>query len=195
MSGHARLDAGTRRRRKQPRVVAQVAEPEDPQEEPGSRRPHGPELRLRSRVQLPRSRRGQARHRSPHDELAALVARGLRSLRSVLHSYGVARRRYVPQAGRTRRCRSRHAALRAAEQLARQREPGQGPPSHLAGQAEVRPQTVLGRPHRAHRQRRHRVHGPADLRLRRRTRRRLGAGRGRLLGPRADLVGRRALPR
>ena len=51
-------------------------------------------------------------------------------------------------------------------------------------------QPVVGRPDRPHRQRRARGHGLRDLRLRRRPRRRLGAGRRRLLGPR-DRVARR----
>ena len=53
---------------------------------------------------------------------------------------------------------------------------------------------LVGRPHRLHRQRGPRVHGLQDLRLRRRPRGRLGARRGRLLGPR-DLARRRPLHR
>ena len=56
-------------------------------------------------------------------------------------------------------------------------------------------EAVVGRPDRAHRQRRPGVDGLRDLRLRRRARGRLGARRGRLLGPRADLARRRALHR
>jgi hypothetical protein len=37
-----------------------------------------------------------------------------------------------------------HAALRAAEQLARQRQPRQGAPAALADQAEVRPASSPG---------------------------------------------------
>ena len=55
-------------------------------------------------------------------------------------------------ARRPRRWRQRPAALRAAQQLARQREPRQGAPVALAGQAEVRPQDLLGRPDRLRRQ-------------------------------------------
>ena len=68
------------------------------------------------------------------------------------------------------------AALRAAEQLARQRQPGQGPPAALAGQAEVRQEDLVGRPDGPGRQLRAGVDGLQDLRLRRRPRRRLGAG-------------------
>ena len=42
------------------------------------------------------------------------------------------------------------AALRAAQQLARQREPRQGAPAALAGQAEVRPEDLVGRPDGLH---------------------------------------------
>jgi catalase-peroxidase len=49
-----------------------------------------------------------------------------------------------------------------------QRLARQGPPSPLAHQAEVWQENLLGRPHDPHRQRRHREHGPQDLRLRRR---------------------------
>ena len=60
----------------------------------------------------------------------------------------------------------RDAALRAAQQLARQRQPRQGAPAALADQAEVRPQDLLGRPHDPRRQLRHRVDGVQDVRLR-----------------------------
>ena len=54
---------------------------------------------------------------------------------------------------------------------------------------------LLGRPDGPHRQRRARVDGLRDLRLRRRPRGRLGAGRGRLLGPGDRVARRRALQR
>ena len=44
----------------------------------------------------------------------------------------------------------RHAALRAPQQLARQREPRQGAQAALAGQAEVRPEDLVGRPDDLH---------------------------------------------
>ena len=90
---------------------------------------------------------------------------------------------------------ARPAALRAAQQLARQRQPRQGAPAALADQAEVRPEDLLGRPHDPRRQRRPGVDGLQDLRLRRRPRGRLGAGRGRLLGRREQVAGRQALLR
>ena len=64
----------------------------------------------------------------------------------------------------------------------------------LAGQAEVRPEGLLGRPARARRQRRPRVDGLRDLRLRLRPRGHLGA-RGGLLGPGGHVARRRALQR
>ena len=48
----------------------------------------------------------------------------------------LARRRHLPDRGRPWRRRRRQPAVRAAEQLAGQREPRQGPPAALAGQAE-----------------------------------------------------------
>ena len=87
------------------------------------------------------------------------------------------------------------------QQLAGQRQPGQGAPAALADQAEVWPQDFLGRPDHPRRQCRPGDDGLQDLRLRRRSRGRLGAGSGRLLGRREDLAGwrqallRRAGPR
>ena len=63
-------------------------------------------------------------------------------------------------------------------------QPRQGAPAALADQAEVRPQDFLGRPDDPRRQRRAGVDGVQDLRLRRRARGRLGAGRRHLLGAR-----------
>ena len=105
-------------------------------------------------------------------------------IRMAWHSAGTYR-----IARRPRRRRRRPAALRAAQQLAGQRQPRQGAPAALADQAEIRPQNLLGRPDDSRRQRRPRVDGLQDVRLRRRARRRLGARGGHLLGPR----GRRGL--
>ena len=55
-------------------------------------------------------------------------------------------------ARRPRRRRRRRTALRPAEQLARQREPRQGAPAAVAGQAEVRQEDLLGRPDHLRRQ-------------------------------------------
>ena len=65
--------------------------------------------------------------------------------------------------------------------LAGQRQPRQGAPAAVADQAEVRPENLLGRPDGPRRQRRARVDGLQDVRLRRRPRRRVGARRA-LLG-------------
>ena len=73
-----------------------------------------------------------------------------------------------------------------AQQLARQRQPRQGPPAALAGQAEVRPEDLVGRPAGLRRQRRPGVDGLQDVRLRLRPRGRLGA--------RGDLSGARRTP-
>ena len=120
--------------------------------------------------------------RGADDRLAGLVAGGLRPLRAAVHPHGLAQRRHLPHRRRPRRRRPGPAALRAAQQLAGQRQPRQGAPPALADQAEVRPQDLLGRPDDPHRQRRAGDDGLQDLRLRRRPRGRLGAGPGRLLG-------------
>ena len=51
------------------------------------------------------------------------------------------------------------AALRPAQQLAGQREPGQGSPAAVAGEEEVRPADLMGRPDDPRRQRRPGVDG------------------------------------
>ena len=122
------------------------------------------------------------------------MAGRLRPLRRALHPDELALRRHLPHRGRPRRRRRRCAAFRPAQQLARQRQPGQGAPAALAGQAEVRPEDLLGRPDRLRRQRRHGVDGLPDLRLRVRPGGHLGA-RGDLLGPGGHVARRRALQR
>jgi hypothetical protein len=76
----------------------------------------------------------------------------------------------------------RRAAVRAAQQLAGQRQPRQGAPSALADQAEIRQENLLGRPDDPRRQLRSGVDGIQDVRFRRRARRCLGARRRHLLG-------------
>ena len=154
-------------------------------------RSHGQGLQLCRSVQEPRPGSREEGPAGADDQLAGLVAGGLRPLRAFVHSHGVAQRRNVPHRRRSRRRRIRPAALRAAQQLARQRQPRQGAPADLADQAEVWQQDFMGRPDDPHRQRRAGIDGLQDLRFRRRTRGRLGAGRGRLLGHREDLAGRR----
>ena len=140
-------------------------------------------------------RRGAASGRARRDDdLPGLVARGLRPLRRPDDPPQLARGRHLPHRGRPRRRRRRRPAVRPAQQLARQREPRQGAPPPVAGQAEVRQQGLLGRPARVRRQRRPGVDGLRDLRLRLRSRGRVGA-RGDLLGPGGHLAGRRALQR
>ena len=88
---------------------------------------------------------------------------------------------HLPSRRRPRRRRRRRRSVRPPQQLARQRQPGQGAPAALADQAEVRPQDLLGRPDRFRRQLRLRVDGLQDVRLRLGARGQLGAG-GDLLG-------------
>ena len=147
--------------------------------------PMGEDVRLRRGVQEPRPGRRDQGPRSPDDGLAGLVAGRLRPLRPAVHPHGVAQRRHVPHRRRPRRRRRRPAALRAAQQLARQRQPRQGAPAAVADQAEVRPEDLLGRPDDPRRQRRARVDGLQDVRLRRRPRGRLGARRASTGVPRA----------
>ena len=115
-------------------------------------------------------------------DVAGLVAGRLWPLRWAFHSDGVARRGYVPHRRRSWRRRSRAAAIRAAQQLAGQRQPRQGAAAALADKGKVWPENLLGRLDGSGRQRRARVDGLQDLRLRRRTRGCLGA-RGAYWGP------------
>jgi hypothetical protein len=73
---------------------------------------------------------------------------------------------HLPHCGRPGRRRQRRSAVRSPEQLARQRQPRQGSPAALAGQAEVRQEGFLGRPARLRRKLRHGVDGLQDVRLR-----------------------------
>ena len=111
-----------------------------------------------------------------------------------VHPDVVALRGHLPHRRRPGRCRQRLAAFRPAEQLAGQREPRQGAPAALAGQAEVRQEDLLGRPARLRRQLRAGVDGLPDVRFRLRARGHLGAG-GDLLGSGGHLARRRALQR
>ena len=146
----------------EPRLVAESVEPERPPHEPPGRRSDGRGVRLRRRVQDARSRRREEGHRGGDDGLAGLVAGRLRPLRRPLHPDGVAQRGHLPHPRRPRRRGFGPDPLCAARQLARQREHRQGAPAALAGQAEVRPEDLVGRPDGADRQRRARVDGVQD---------------------------------
>ena len=82
-------------------------------------------------------------------------------IRMVWHCAG-----HVPRPRRPGRRGRRHAAFRAAEQLAGQPQPRQGAPAALAGEEEVRPQDLLGRPDGLRGQPRPGDDGLHDLRLR-----------------------------
>ncbi len=182
------------RRNLEPRLVAGPAECQCPAPEPGSSRPDGRGLRLRRRVQGPRPRRGEARHRGCDDVVAGLVAGRLGPLRAALHPDGLAQRGHLPDQRRPRRRRGGRAALRPPEQLARQRQPRQGTPAAVAGEEEVRPRALLGRPDGARGQLRAGVDGLHHVRLRRWPRGRLGAP-AHQLGQRGHLARRRPLQR
>ena len=109
-------------------------------------RSDGQGVRLRQGVQEPRPQRRDQGPACPDDGLAGLVAGRFRPLRRSVDPHGVAQRRHLPHHRRPRRRRRGPAALRAAQQLAGQRQPRQGAPAAVADQAEVRPQDLLGRP-------------------------------------------------
>ena len=178
----------------EPGLVAGPAEPESAAPASPAGRSDGQRLRLRQRVQDARSRRGEKGHRAGDDDVAGLVAGGLRPLRSAVHPDGLAQRGHLPHPRRPRRGGVGHAAVCAPGQLARQRKSRQGAPAALARQAEVRPEAVVGGPDGPHRQRRARVDGIQDLRLRRGAEGRLGTGGGQL-GIRGHVARRRALQR
>jgi hypothetical protein len=94
------------------------------------------------------------------------VARRLRSLRPPHDPPRLAQRRHLPHQRRPRRRGIRHHPLRPPQQLARQRQPRQGPAPALARQEKVRPENLLGRPDGSRRQRRPGVDGAQDVRLR-----------------------------
>ena len=156
--------------------------------------PDGRGVQLRGRIQVARSRCREEGHREGDDDVAGLVACGLRSLRSSLHSNGVAQCGHLPHPRRPRRRGVGHAALCAPRQLARQRKPRQGAPAALADQTEVRPEDLVGGPDGPHRQRRAGVDGIQDVRLRRWPRGCVGAS-ARQLGVRGHVARRRALQR
>ena len=124
----------------------------------------------------------EAGHLRGDDDVAGLVAGRLRPLRAALHPDGVARRGHLPHRRRPGRWRQRRSALRPSQQLARQRQPRQGAPVALAGQAEVRPANLLGRSDHLRRQVCPGIDGVQDVRLRLRATGHLGARRD-LLGP------------
>ena len=175
-------------------LVAEPVEPEASRAPCPLDRPHGRGFRLRRGVQVARPGGPEEGPVRADDHVAGLVAGRLRPLRPALHPHGVAQRGHIPHQRRPRRRRGRHPALRAPQQLARQRPPGQGAPAALAHQAEVRPQALLGRPDDLRGQLRPGVDGLQDDGLRRRPRGRVGA-RGHRLGRRGHLARGRALQR
>ena len=98
-------------------------------------------------------------------------------------------RRHLPHRRRPRRRGHRQPALRAAEQLARQRQPRQGAPPAVADQAEIRPQALLGRPDDPGRQRRARNRWASRPSASPAAGRHLGARGRHLLGRRDEVAG------
>ena len=183
------------RQRRESALVAQSTEPEDAPPELPVVRSDGRGVQLRGRIRVARPRCREAGHRGGDDHVAGLVAGRLRPLRAAVHPDGVAQRGHLPHPRRPRRRRLRHAALCAPQQLAGQREPRQGAAAAVAGQAEVRPEALVGRPDDPRGQLRPGIDGARHVRFRRRTRGRLGARGGHLLGARDRVARRRALQR
>ena len=170
------------RPRSEPGLVAESAGPAGSPPALAPVQSDGRGLQLRRRVQDPRRRGAEA-------DIFEVMTTSQDWWPADYGHYGplfirmsVARRGHVPHRRWPRRWRQRRAALRSAQQLARQREPRQGAPVALAGQAEVRPEDLLGRSDRLRRQLRHGIDGVQDVRLRLRARGHLGARRD-LLGP------------
>ena len=135
------------------------------------------------------SRRSSATSPRCMTHLAGLVAGRLRPLRPAVHPPDLARRRHLPHRRRPRRRRRRARSASPRSTAGRTtRNLDKARRLLLAGQAEVRPEDLLGRPARPRRQRRAGGHGLQDLRLRLRPRGRLGA-RGDLLGPEDTWLG------
>ena len=178
----------------EPGLVAEPARPVGARPARAAADAAGRRLRLRAGVRDRRRRRAEAGRVRRDDHVAGLVAGRLRPLRAAVHPDVVARRRHLPHRRRPGRWRERRAALRPAQQLARQRQPRQGAPVAVAGQAEVRPEGLVGRPDRLRRQLRAGVDGVHDVRVRLRAPGRVGARRG-LLGPGGHVARRRALQR
>ncbi len=158
------------------RLVAESVEPGDTPPKLSPVQPHGRGVQLRRGVQETRPRCPEEGHRSGDDDVAGLVAGRLRPLRSALHSDGVAQRRHLPHRRRPGRRGLRQPAAPRPQQLARQCEPRQGPAVALADQAEVRPETLVGRSDGLRRELCPGVDGVQDVRVRRRAGGHLGAG-------------------
>ena len=121
----------------QPGLVAQPAGPQHVAPALARAQPAGRDFDYESAFAGSTSRRSR-RTSSRAERLAGLVAGRLRPLRPPHDPAELARGRHLPHRGRPRRRRRRQPAVRAAEPLARQRQPRQGPPAALAGQEEAR---------------------------------------------------------
>ena len=142
-----------------PRLVAESDQPEDPAEESGSFQPAWDEgYDYREAVQT-------LDFEAFERDFDALLTDSQDGGPPTFGHYGPlfvrcpACRRHLPGVRRPRWRRSRHAAVRAAEQLAGQRQPGQGPSPALGAEEEVRQEDLVGRPDRLCGQPGHGAHG------------------------------------
>ena len=128
----------------EPGLVAESAEPTGSSPALAAVQSDGRGVQLRRRVQDSRPRRAEAGRHQGDDDVAGLVAGRLRPLRATLHPADVACGRHLSHPRWPGWRRHRRSALCSPQQLARQREPRQGAPLALAGQAEVRTEDLLG---------------------------------------------------
>lgn len=107
-------------------VVARGLESGRAARERGEERPVRRRPRLRGGLRDVRPRRAARGPEGADDDEPGLVAGGLRDVRGPHDPHGLAQRRHLPNLGRPRRRRERSAPLRAAQLVARQRQPRQG---------------------------------------------------------------------
>ena len=163
-------------------LVAQGPESGHPPPARPQDRPSGAGFRLPRGGEKAGRRRPEAGSDRADDRQPGLVAGGLGPLRRLDDPHGLACGRLLSPRRRPRGCRYRQPAFRATEFLAGQRQPRQGAAAAVADQEKIRQPGELGRPDRARRQCRLRIHGSEDLWFCLWPRGHLAPGKGYLLG-------------